>query len=57
MHSIVPLAAVLLCFRRALRNFRMSVLASTHFIGARENNFSQNFNSLFMSSVALQFNL
>jgi hypothetical protein len=44
MPSIALLPAVHLSLRQVLRNYRMSVLASTPFIGLRENNFSHKFN-------------
>jgi hypothetical protein len=49
MRSIAPLPAAHLHLRQAFRQFRMSVFASTHFIGAIKNNFGYEFKERFKS--------
>jgi hypothetical protein len=53
MPFAAPRLPVLLSFRQALRNFRMSVFASTPFIGPPENNFSHKFKNRFRPRLSL----
>jgi hypothetical protein len=52
MPSIALLPAVHVSLRQVFRNYRMSVLASTTFIGPRQNNFSHKINERSMPPLS-----